>query len=238
MENLILVVDDEKPIVEILKVNLVKSGYRVIEAYDGNEAVVKAIAEDPDLILLDVAMPEMDGFEFCEIIKNDVKTRNIPIVFISAFDEPEDIVKGFEMGGADYVTKPFMPLELMARVNSQLRRYLRFSNKNGADVKAERVYTIGGLELNEDTVEFSVDGNPVKLTPIEFKILALLMRNAGRVVTKTMIMEHVWEYNFDPQTNIVETRLCRLREKIEDDPANPTRILTRRGVGYYFNVEG
>ncbi len=224
----ILVVEDDKEIRDGIEIFLKSQGYQVHKAADGIEGLAVIENNEIHLAIVDIMMPRMDGVTMTMKLRENY---DFPVIMLSAKSEETDKVIGLNIGADDYVTKPFTPLELMARVNSQLRRYLRFANKNGGGVKSERVYVIGGLELNEDTVEFSVDGNPVKLTPIEFKILALLMRNAGRVFSSEEIYERVWnEKAINTDTIMVHVR--NIRDKIEINPKEPKYLKVVWGVGY------
>ena len=224
----ILVVDDEVNIRRVVREYAEFEGYEVAEAENGMEAVEMVKSEDFDLIVMDIMMPKLDGFSTCKEIK---KYKTIPVIMLSAKSEETDKVIGLNIGADDYVTKPFTPLELMARVNSQLRRYTRFMGMAQKKEEEGRNYIIGGLELNEDTIEFSVDGNPVKLTPIEFKILALLMKNPGRVFSAEEIYERVWnEKAINTDTIMVHVR--NIRDKIEINPREPKYLKVVWGVGY------
>ena len=221
----ILVCDDDKEIVEAIEIYLTQDGHQVLEAYDGIEAVEILKKESVDLLIMDFMMPRMDG------IRMTMKLRekyDFPVIMLSAKSEEVDKIMGLNIGADDYVTKPFTPMELMARVNSQLRRYRRFMEK--LEVR-ENVHVIGGLEINEDTVEVSIDGKPVKLTPIEYKILLLLAKNPGRVFSAEEIYERVWqEKAINTDTIMVHVR--NIREKIELDPKNPKYLKVVWGVGY------
>ena len=224
----ILVVEDDKEIRDGIEIFLKSQGYQVHKAADGMEGLSVIESNEIHLAIVDIMMPRMDGVTMTMKLRENY---DFPVIMLSAKSEETDKVIGLNIGADDYVTKPFTPLELMARVNSQLRRYLRFVNKNGANVKSDRLYVIGGLELNEDTVEFSVDGSPVKLTPIEFKILALLMRNAGRVFSSEEIYERVWnEKAINTDTIMVHVR--NIRDKIEINPKEPKYLKVVWGVGY------
>jgi len=224
----ILVVEDDKEIRDGIEIFLKSQGYQVHKAADGMEGLSVIESNEIHLAVVDIMMPRMDGVTMTMKLRENY---DFPVIMLSAKSEETDKVIGLNIGADDYVTKPFTPLELMARVNSQLRRYLRFVNKNGANVKSDRLYVIGGLELNEDTVEFSVDGSPVKLTPIEFKILALLMRNAGRVFSSEEIYERVWnEKAVNTDTIMVHVR--NIRDKIEINPKEPKYLKVVWGVGY------
>ena len=225
----ILVCDDDREIVEAIEIYLTQEGYEVLKAYDGVEALKVLENEPVDLLVIDVMMPKLDGIRATLKIR---EANNMPIIILSAKSEDADKILGLNIGADDYVTKPFTPLELMARVNSQLRRYLRFSNKSAQPAEGgDRVYMIGGLELNEDTVEVSVDGKQVEMTPIEFKILALLMKNPGRVYSADEIYERVWnEKAVNTDTIMVHVR--NIRGKIEINPREPKYLKVVWGVGY------
>ena len=229
----ILVVEDDKEIRDGIEIFLKSQGYQVHKAADGLEGLEEMEKNEIHLAIVDIMMPRMDGVTMTMRLR---EKYDFPVIMLSAKSEETDKVIGLNIGADDYVTKPFTPLELMARVNSQLRRYIRFVNKNGADIKTERVYVIGGLELNEDTMEFTVDGNPVKLTPIEFKILALLMRNAGRVFSSEEIYERVWnEKAINTDTIMVHVR--NIRDKIEINPKEPKYLKVVWGVGYQIEKQ-
>ncbi len=225
--NHILIVEDDKDIREGVEIYLKSQGYEVFQAGDGIEGLQVLEREEIHLAIVDVMMPRMDG------IKMTVKLRekyDFPVIMLSAKSEEVDKIAGLNIGADDYVTKPFTPMELMARVNSQLRRYKKFMEKLEKRDK-ENIYSIGGLEINEDTVEVSVDGKPVKLTPIEFKILLLLMKNPGRVFSADEIYERVWnERAINTDTIMVHVR--NIREKIEVNPKDPKYLKVVWGVGY------
>ena len=227
-QETILVVDDDREIVGAIAAALEKEGWRVLRAYDGMEALDKALDPDLRLILMDVMMPRLDGLSAVLRIR---ERRNLPVIVLSAKSEESDKVLGLSMGADDYVTKPFTPLELLARVNSHLRRYSKYLSALKEDGNKDHIYTIGGLELNEDTVEVSVDGEPVKLTPMEFKIVQLLIKNPGRVFSADEIYERIWnEKAVNTDTIMVHVR--NIREKIEIDPKNPKYLKVVWGVGY------
>ena len=224
----ILVVEDDKEIRDGIEIFLKSQGYHVYKAADGVEGLEVIERENIHLAIVDIMMPRMDG------VTMTIKLREhheFPVIMLSAKSEETDKVIGLNIGADDYVTKPFTPLELMARVNSQLRRYTRFMGMAQKKEEEGRNYNIGGLELNEDTIEFSVDGNPVKLTPIEFKILALLMKNPGRVFSAEEIYERVWnEKAINTDTIMVHVR--NIRDKIEINPREPKYLKVVWGVGY------
>ena len=229
----ILVVEDEKEIAEAVEIYLLNQGYNVFKAFNGMEGLKVLENEEIHLAIVDIMMPVMDGITFTMKAREN---HNFPIIMLSAKSEEVDKIMGLNIGADDYVTKPFKPLELLARVNSQLRRYTKYMNiqkASSAEVEAvnENIYKIGGLELNDDTKEVSVDGNPVRLTPIEFKILGLLIKNPGRVFPAEEIYERVWnEAAINTDTVMVHVR--NIREKIELDPKNPRYLKVVWGVGY------
>ena len=224
----ILVVDDEEKIRAIIRKYGEFEGYDITEAKDGMEAVKLCREQDFDVIILDIMMPELDGFSTCREIR---KTKNIPVIMLSAKSEEVDKIMGLNIGADDYVTKPFTPMELLARVNSQLRRYRMFAEKLRDREENQNIHVIGGLELNEATVEVSVDGEPVRLTPIEYKILLLLMKSPGRVFSAEEIYERVWnEKAINTDTIMVHIR--NIREKIESCPKEPKYLKVVWGVGY------
>ena len=219
----ILVVDDEKPIVDILKYNLSKEGYDVLVAYDGDEAIKIALKEDPDLILLDIMLPKQDGFSVCKKLREKITS---PIIMLTARGEEVDKVLGLELGADDYITKPFSMRELMARVKANLRRVV-LSSPGGK----EEIVRLGDLELiKELCCEKTVS---LDLTFREYELIKFLAIQAGQVFTREKLLEEVWGYEYYGDIRTVDVTVRRLREKVEDDPANPTYILTKRGVGYY-----
>lgn len=229
MDNLILVVDDEKPIVEILKVNLIKSGYRVTEAYDGDEAVKKAVSEEPDLILLDVMLPKQDGFSVCKKIR---ETSSVPIIMLTAREEEVDKILGLELGADDYMTKPFSLRELMARVKANLRR-TQFASKDDGEGE---VLDFGDLLIDIDKYEVRKHGKTIELTYREFELLKFLATKKGKIFSRATLLNKVWDYEFIGDERTVDVTIRRLREKIEDNPSLPAYIMTKRGVGYYFGA--
>lgn len=226
MNEKILVVDDEKPIVNILKYNLEKEGYQVVVAYDGQEAVHCALNQNPDLILLDIMLPKMDGFTVCKELR---KKLTCPIIMLTAKGEELDKVLGLELGADDYITKPFSMRELMARVKANLRR-VQISEPGAS----EDVVKILDLELDLASYQLSKRGEPLDLTYREFELAKFLATQAGQVFSREKLLEEVWGYEYYGDIRTVDVTIRRLREKVEDDPANPVYILTKRGVGYYF----
>ena len=228
-KTLILVVEDEKEIAEAIEIYLKTQGYDVSKAENGAEGL-KMIQEHDDiqLALVDVMMPVMDGIT---MIKKAREDHDFPFLILSAKSEDLDKIMGLNIGADDYVTKPFVPMELLARVNSQLRRYQRYLKMVSQEKSNDNIYVQGGLELNADTKEVSVDGNPVRLTPIEFKILQRLIKHPGHVFSSDEIYEHVW--NEDAiNTETVMVHIRNIREKIELDPKNPHYLKVVWGVGY------
>jgi len=224
----ILIVEDDKEIRDGIEIFLKNQGYHVHKAADGVEGLEQIKNHTIHLAIVDIMMPRMDGVTMTMRLR---EKYDFPVIMLSAKSEESDKVKGLNMGADDYVTKPFMPLELLARVNSQLRRYTRFVNMNGMEPKKENVYTVGGLELNEDTKEFFVDATQVKLTPIEFRIVSLLMRNVGRVFSAEEIYERVWnEKAVNTDTIMVHVR--NIRDKIEINPKEPKYLKVVWGIGY------
>lgn len=225
----ILVVEDDKEIRQGIEIYLRNQGYQVYQAANGQEGLKVIQSQELHLVILDVMMPVMDGITML------MKTRELgyefPVLMLSAKSEEVDKIMGLNMGADDYISKPFTPLELLARVNSHLRRYSKYMNAVSGSPQKEHVYTLGGLELNEDNVELTVDGEPVKLTPMEFRIVQLLMKNPGRVFSADEIYERVWnEKAVNTDTIMVHVR--NIREKIEIDPKNPKYLKVVWGVGY------
>jgi len=233
MDRLVLIVDDERPIVDILKYNLEKEGYTTIEAYDGQEGLSLALSVNPDIILLDVMLPKMDGFEVCHKIREKTST---PILMLTAREEEVDKVLGLELGADDYITKPFSIRELMARIKANLRRGSAEAEADAATGSPNTLQT-GRLALNLDRYETRRDDNVVDLTLREFELLKFLILQPDRVFSREMLLEKVWGYEYYGDVRTVDVTIRRLREKIEDDPSAPAFIITKRGVGYYFNKE-
>ena len=227
--NRVLVVEDDEQIRDGIEIYLKSQGYEVVKAADGIEGLEILKEKEVHLAIIDVMMPRMDGIQMVMRLR---KEYDFPVIMLSAKSEEVDKIMGLNMGADDYVTKPFQPLELLARVNSHLRRYKRFLEMTGqGNAEPENVYRIGGIELNEDTKEVLVDGESVKLTPMEFKILALLMRNPGRVFSAEEIYERVWnERAINTDTVMVHVR--KIREKIEYNPKEPKYLKVVWGVGY------
>jgi DNA-binding response OmpR family regulator len=226
--NHILLVEDDKEIREGIEIYLRSQGYEVFQASDGVEGLKILEQHEIHLAIVDVMMPRMDGITMTVKLR---EKHDFPVIILSAKSEEVDKIMGLNIGADDYVSKPFTPMELLARVNSQLRRYRKYMEMLEEKEDKSNVYVIGGLELNEDTVEVTVDGKPAKLTPIEFKILALLMKNPGRVFSAEEIYERVWnERAINTDTIMVHVR--KIREKIEINPKEPKYLKVVWGVGY------
>ena len=223
----ILVVDDDREIVKAISINLENEGYRVLKAYDGLQALDFLSSQSIQLIILDVMMPKLDGLSATMKIRQD---KNIPIIILSAKSEDTDKILGLSMGADDYVTKPFNPMELMARVKSQLRRYMYLGDMNMT--KKSNLLRSGGLCFDPETYTLTVDGEPVKLTPTETKIVELLLRNAGRVFPAEEIYERVWEGPAYGAENTVMVHIRRIREKIEINPKETKYLKVVWGIGY------
>ena len=221
----ILVCDDQQEIVEAIEIYLKNEGYEIFKAYDGQEALEVLDRETIHLIIMDVMMPRMDGIRATLKIREN---RNIPVIMLSAKSEDTDKIMGLNIGADDYVTKPFNPLELIARVKSQLRRY----TKLGSAESREHVFQTGELVVDDERKEVTVDGEPVRMTPVEYKILLLLTKNAGRVFSIEQIYEQVWnEPAYSPE-NTVAVHVRRIREKIEINPKEPKYLKVVWGIGY------
>ena len=222
----ILVCDDDREIVEAIDIYLQQEGYEVLKAYDGEEALEMLKEHEVHLLIMDVMMPRLDG------IRATLKIReqsSIPIIILSAKAEDSDKILGLNIGADDYVEKPFNPLELVARVKSQLRRYTQLGNAADA---SEAVYTVGGLSIHDDLKEVTVDGEPIKLTPIEYNILLLLVKNAGKVFSIDQIYEKIWNEDAIGADNTVAVHIRHIREKIEINPKEPRYLKVVWGVGY------
>lgn len=229
----ILIVDDEKPILDVIKFNLTKEGYETVTAFDGREAITKFEEEDPDLIILDLMLPELDGLE---VVKEVRKTSHIPIIMLSAKDSEFDKIIGLEVGTDDYITKPFSNRELLARVKAHLRRTENIetavAEENASASNSE--ITIGDLKILPDAFVAQKRGEDIELTHREFELLHHLATHMGQVMTREYLLETVWGYDYFGDVRTVDVTIRRLREKIEDTPSRPEYILTRRGVGYYM----
>ena len=232
----ILIVDDEPPIVDILVYNLEKEGYRTIEANDGISAIEIALDQKPDLILLDIMLPKLDGLSVCKRIKNSL---NVPILMLTAKDSEIDKILGLELGADDYITKPFSVRELVARVKANLRKVEAVSNmpnieSKPKEQKKENKIVVGDLELDTDKFEVRVRGQIIDLTLREFEVLRFLAMQPEQVVTRETLLEKVWGYEYYGDIRTVDVTVRRIREKIEKDTSAPKILITKRGVGYYI----
>ena len=225
----VLIVEDEKNIVDIIRFNLQRTGYNTLEAYDGEAGLAMAREEKPDLILLDVMMPKMMGFDVCRALR--AEGDNVPVIILTAREEEEDKILGLEIGADDYITKPFSMRELMARVRANIRR--RSLDLN-ARASVGTLLTAGALTIEPSTFSVTKSGEPVDLTQKEYDLLMHLIRERGKVFTREDLMQKVWNYDYFGDMRTVDVTVRRLREKIEDDPGKPQYILTKRGAGYYF----
>src|SRR5699024_9771494 len=228
MAKKIVVVDDERPIADILEFNLEKEGYEVHCAYDGNDALELILEVVPDIVLLDIMLPGIDGMEVCREVR---KKHEMPIIMLTAKDSEIDKVLGLDLGADDYVTKPFSTRELIARVKANLRRQQQVQESAGSEKKDIH---IGNLTIHPEAYSVSRDGAHIDLTHREFELFYYLARHIGQVMTREDLLETVWGYDYFGDVRTVDVTVRRLREKIEEDPSNPDWIVTRRGVGYYL----
>ena len=235
----ILIVDDEKMILNLLSCNLIKEGYNVIEATDGVQAIEKAQEYRPDLILLDVMLPRLDGLTVCKRIKN---MMNVPILMVTAKDEELDKIVGLELGADDYITKPFSVREVVARVKANLRKVeanieaqaTAQKEEEAKEKKKESTIKVGSLVLDLEKYEVHIDGKVINLTLREFEVLKFLAQQPGQVVTREALLERVWGYEYYGDIRTVDVTVRRIRERIEKDTSNPQILITKRGVGYYI----
>ena len=231
----VLIVEDEKSIVDILRFNLEKDDYAVETAYDGEAGLRLAVEKNPDLVLLDLMLPKMNGFDVCRRLRE--KGSNVPIIILTAREEEGDKVQGLELGADDYITKPFSMRELMARVKANIRR-AAMAPQTPAPAPEGETLRFGRLVIQKGEATATKDGADLELTPREFELLAYLASHAGRVFSRQELMERVWNYEgYVGDVRAVDVAIRRLREKVEDDPAQPKYIITRRGAGYYFQQE-
>ncbi len=233
MDNRVLVVEDEPTLLDTLEYNLTRQGYEVYTAADGPSALDVARQEQPDLIVLDVMLPGMDGFEVCRVLRQEM---SVPILMLTARDEEVDKVVGLEVGADDYMTKPFSMRELMARVKALLRRVRLVREEVAAENGEGKVgkLSIGNLSMDLARREVMLQGQLLRLKPKEYELLVFLARNRGMVLSRDLILERVWGWDYGGGSRTVDVHVRWLREKIEPDPANPVRIVTVRGVGYRF----
>ena len=231
MNKTILVVDDEKPIADILQFNLIKEGYNVICAYDGDEALQKIEDEIPDLMLLDIMLPNRDGMEVCREVR---KKYDFPIIMLTAKGSEIDKVLGLEMGADDYVTKPFSTRELIARVKANMRRLNATPLAVEEELETSNDIVVGSLTIQPEAYLVMKRDEAIELTHREFELLHYLAKHIGQVMTREHLLQTVWGYDYFGDVRTVDVTIRRLREKIEDNPSHPTWIVTRRGVGYYL----
>lgn len=228
MDKRVLVVDDEKPIADILEFNLEKEGYDVVCAYDGEEALEKVEEQKFDLVLLDIMLPNKDGMEVCREIR---KKYEMPIIMLTAKDSEIDKVLGLELGADDYVTKPFSARELVARVKANVRRHQQEADKSTDEMNE---INVGDLTIHPDAYLVTKRGDSIELTHREFELLHYLGKHIGQVMTREHLLQTVWGYDYFGDVRTVDVTVRRLREKVEDNPSRPAWIVTRRGVGYYL----
>ena len=225
----ILVVDDDREIVKAIEIYLKREGYSVIKAYDGIEAMNSLKENEIHLVILDIMMPNQDGLTTLEKIR---KNSSIPVILLSAKSEDYDKISGLEIGADDYITKPFNPLELVARVNSNIRRYVKFGSIKQTESSGDKIYSSGDLILNDDTKKVTVDGKEIKLTATEYNILKFLLKNKGKVYSISEIYENVWEEESYGAENIIAVHIRHIREKIEINPKEPKYLKVIWGIGY------
>ena len=225
-----LVVDDEPDIVELVTYNLRKEGFDVSSAFDGEEALAKIRKEKFDFIILDLMLPGVQGMEICRILRNEPITRNIPIIMLTAKGEEIDKILGLEMGADDYMTKPFSPRELLARVKTVMRR----TSEKTSDAAVIR---IGKLSINKETYTVTKDDKPLELSSTEFRLLLYLVERRGKVFSRDQLLDAVWKDEAFVEPRTVDVHIRRLRTHVEDDPANPKYVKTKRGIGYYADAE-
>ena len=227
MSQKVLVVDDEQSIVTLLKYNIEQAGYQVIVAYDGVQALEKVNEEKPDLVVLDVMLPEMDGIEVCKTIRSD--KNQVPILMLTAKDDEFDRVLGLELGADDYMTKPFSPREVVARVKAILRRV---SQIESSQLGEDEDIILGSIRIRPDYFEVYRNDELLELTPKEFELLLYLIERQGRVITREHMLNSVWNYEFAGDSRIVDVHISHLRDKLEENPKQPQFIKTVRGLGY------
>ncbi len=234
MADKVLIVEDDQTLLDVLKYNLVKNGYNVIAAQDGVEALESARKENPDLIILDLMLPKMDGLEVTRVIRKDLNT---PILMLTARAEEIDKILGLEMGADDYLTKPFSMRELLARAKALLRRSGMAGEEKATGAGAVSNLRAGEIEVDLSRHSAIAKGGPIELTPKEFDLLAFLMRNQGQVFTRDALLNKVWGYDYAGDTRTVDVHVRWLRQKIEQNPDDPRLLITVRGVGYKFEVQ-
>ena len=231
MNNKVLIVDDERAIVDILKYNLEKNGMTAVCAYDGGEGLRLARESDPDVILLDVMLPVMDGFEVCRTLR--AEGNNVPIIMITAREEETDKVFGLELGADDYITKPFSMREVVARVRTNMRRAVAMAPQSAPEPSGDQ---LRAKDLTIDKARHAVfkDGKEIELTQREYELILYLAENPGKVISREELMSRVWQYDYYGDLRAVDVAIRRLREKLEPNPSEPEYVMTKRGAGYYF----
>ena len=234
MSKRILIVEDEKNIIDILSFNLSREGYDTIEALDGKTGLQLALEQDPDLILLDLMLPEMNGFDVCRSLREQGRTT--PVIMLTAREEETDKVMGLELGADDYITKPFSMRELLARVKANIRRSGMVAAA-APEIKSSARLDLGRIVVDTDLMVVYKDGKTLELSQREYELIKFLASQAGKVFSREALMEHVWNYDgYVGDVRAVDVAVRRLREKLEDDPASPEFLVTRRGLGYLFNA--
>ncbi len=236
MNSTVLIVEDEKNIVDILNFNLAREGYSILEAYDGESGLQLALEQDPDLILLDLMLPQMNGFDVCKALR--ARGRTTPVIMLTAREEETDKVLGLELGADDYITKPFSMRELLARVKANIRRSHMIEALNSAsDSRSEGVMDFGRIVIDPEKLTVLKDGVLLDLTQREYELLSFLASSPGKVYSREALMENVWNYDgYVGDVRAVDVAIRRLREKVEDHPADPRFVVTRRGLGYLFHA--
>lgn len=235
MGKTVLIVEDEKNIVDILSFNLGRENYTTLEAYDGEAGLQLALEHDPDLILLDLMLPKLNGFDVCRAIR--AQGRTTPIIMLTAREEETDKVLGLELGADDYITKPFSMRELLARVKANIRRASMMADPALAKPSAGNRLELGRIVIDTELLMAYKDGAPLDLTQREYELLKFLSSNPGKVFSREALMENVWNYEgYVGDVRAVDVAIRRLREKVEDDPASPQFVVTRRGLGYLFHI--
>ena len=235
MSKRILIVEDEKNIVDILSFNLEKEGYETLEAYDGAAGLQLALEQNPDLILLDLMLPKMNGFDVCRNLRKE--NRSTPVIMLTAREEETDKVLGLELGADVYITKPFSMRELLARVKANIRRSEMVPDAAPASASAGQRMELGRISIDTELMVVYKDQKSLELTQREYELIKFLASQPGKVFSREALMEHVWNYEgYVGDVRAVDVAVRRLREKVEDDPASPQFVVTRRGLGYYFNA--
>lgn len=232
MADKVLIIDDEEHIAELIRYNLEAAGFKTVVAGNGIDGLSRAREEEPDLVLLDLMLPGIDGLEVCKRLRGEEKTRNVPIIMLTAKSEEIDKILGLELGADDYITKPFSVRELTARVKALLRR------SNAQEAPEEVIYTFADVEVDYQKHEVRKNGQKVDLTLKEFELLEMLIRNNAKVLTRDMLLDKIWGYEYVGETRTVDVHIRHLRQKLEEDDRSPRFIETVRGIGYRFNASG